>query len=357
MEKKIMRSGVTLNDLKFIENPKNRRAFLIALREVEEEGFEIFDKEESLNKIHELETKAPETKAKSLDELTQVAIGSTPASRASDYSVRKRNFTNTNAVDLKEYKYWRDPDFTLPGTAPKKSMDAPKRPSSSFARPSFDDFFMDDTQSRPAPKTDAKNNSKLYDELFSEIVKDHEPKNRTIKTKTYETLERASGSGEFVEDNKKTIDDIPQTRSVNKYATAQYRANAKKRMEKFLELQAAKKKEENDKKRAEDRKKLEEQKALEETIDSTEEVESEKPVTKEKKTPSASDTDKTQTETQEKPKTRKKSNKLVVEVIAPPEEEKPKKTSTKKKSTTTKPRKRKKKLDADIKIYRHINID
>ena len=47
--------NVTLDDLKFIENPKNRKAFLIALREVEEEGFDFDEATKVLSKQSKLE--------------------------------------------------------------------------------------------------------------------------------------------------------------------------------------------------------------------------------------------------------------------------------------------------------------
>ena len=112
---------------------------------------------------------------------------------------------------------------------------------------------------KPEKKPNTTNKS-LYDELFSEIVKDHEPKNRTQKTETYKAVEKFASDYDENEDRllsrekqTKTQEDKPHQ---NKYSTLEYRANAKKRAEQFLAMQAEKKKKEAEEKRAEERKKL-----------------------------------------------------------------------------------------------------
>lgn len=333
-----MGNNVTLDDLKFIENVKNRKAFLIALREVEEEGFYLFDAEESIKKINELEKQQPEKVNNPLQELANISVGSTPAQRAGDFAIRKRKFTLTNAVDLKDYKYWRDPNFGKTNEPQKSSSPFSTGSSPKPSRPVFDNFFDDMPKPDKKPST---TNKSLYDELFGEIVKDHEPKNRTQKTETYKAVEKFAS--DYDENEDRLLSSEKQTKTQeekphqNKYSTLEYRANAKKRAEQFLAMQAEKKKKEAEAKRAEERKKL----AIIDEDETAEDIEVQ--------------------ETDVKPvkKTRAKAPaKLMVEVVAS-DEEKPKKKATTKKKTTTqaKPRKRKKKLDADIKLYRNIHID
>ena len=93
-------ANITLKDLKFIDDVKNRKAFLIALREVEEEGYLESDVKDAARKIHEIEKQKPQNPKTTAEELAKMAVGTTPAERAFNNVVKKRNFTNTNAVDM-----------------------------------------------------------------------------------------------------------------------------------------------------------------------------------------------------------------------------------------------------------------
>ena len=346
-------SGVTLNDLKFIEDPKHRKAFLIALREVEEEGFDALSLEEGVRKMKGLEKAhvVHKDKQTAMDNALK-AIGSSPRERATSSMIKKRNFTHTNAVDLKDYKYWRDPDFD------KKQGQVPKSPFSSSFDDSFESVFnrreglsQASPVAQPKPKS-SQSPSKpksLYDELFADIVKDHEVVKTKEKTQTYKDIERIiDGNAEV-----KPVNTLAKKPHVNKYSTPEYAETVKKRVAKFQEIQEQKRLAEEEAKREIARKKLQAEKVEKEAALAEDEL--------------------------NKGKT-KKSDKLTVEIIGV--DEKPKTTTkksttatTKKKTSTastttkstaknsastktaTKPRKRKKKLDADIKLYRNIHID
>jgi len=73
---------VTLDDLKFIEDKKNRRAFLIALREVEAEGFDLAEANAAAKKIHEIETTPVEVNESKREGIDLKTVGATPAERA-----------------------------------------------------------------------------------------------------------------------------------------------------------------------------------------------------------------------------------------------------------------------------------
>ena len=191
----------------------------------------------------------------------------------------------------------------------------------------------------------------LYDELFGSISKDHEVSERPKRTPTdiYKMLD--DRLNDVPEEDKLANSSAPQTKSEpekkagGKYQSQEYKELAKKRSEEF-------------KKRAEEREKSKREKELDEK---------EKKLEEERKELQAK---RVKLEAMEaEAKANQEKTKLVVEVVAPEAViEKPKKTTAKKstkststkKSTASKPkttRKRKKKLDADIKLYKHIVID
>ena len=331
---------VTLDDLKFIEDPRNRKAFLIALREVEEEGFDMAEAEAAARRIREIEETPVQKKQTKEDIANDVLVGSTPAERASQVAIKKRNFTHTNAVDLKDYKYWRDPDF---GVEKKKPIHAASTQKSGF----FDDSAPANNEGNKPRK------SSLYEELFGDMSRDHEPAKSTRPTSLFERLNNLIDddddddmlssnnkvSSETPKSEEKSVEQVPVEEKLkartNKYQTKEYSEVVKRRAEEFKRMQEENQKKEEAKRLEEEAKKLEQERK---------ELQA-KRVELEAREAEAAANAKAQND-----------NKLTVEVIAP---ESPKKKAPAKKKTTTaaKPRKRKKKLDSDIKLYHGIVID
>lgn len=319
---------VTLDDLKFIDDKKNRRAFLIALREVEAEGFDITEANAAAVKIHEIETTPAEEKVNKREELAKKAIGATPAERASASSF-KRSFTNTNAVDMKDYKFWRDPDFDKP----KNSSNRQKSASPFASR----GMFEDSTDSSEVLSSMPTRKKSLYDELFGD-AKDHETTTKAKATsKLYKELENLASdqNGEATASPK----EVKGQTKENKFLSDEYKQKAKARADAFKKKLEDEEREKEAKRLEEEAKRLEEErKALQA-----------KRVELEAREAEAAANEK-----------RLEESKLIVEVVAPENKptSTPKKKSTEKKTTTpAKTRKRKKKYDADIKLYRNIHID
>jgi len=318
---------VTLDDLKFIEDKKNRRAFLIALREVEAEGFDLAEANAAAKKIHEIETTPVEVNESKREGIDLKTVGATPAERAAASSF-KRSFTNTNAVDMKDYKYWRDPDFDK-----SKNLNNRQRSSNPFASRNM---FEDSIESSMSHSMMPEKKKSLYDELFGD-AKDHEVTSKAKPTsKLFKELESLAD-----EPQEDTIDK-PQTVSnqtkENKFLSDEYKQKAKVRAEAF-------------KKKLEDEEREKEAKRLE---DEAKRLEEERKALQAKRV----ELEAREAEAAANEK-RLEESKLVVEVVAPENASQTKKKSSSgaTKVNTPKTRKRKKKYDADIKLYRNIHID
>ncbi|MBQ9790625.1 MAG: hypothetical protein IJW24_03420 [Clostridia bacterium] len=305
--------NIKLRDLYFIEDNKHRRAFLKALREVEEEGFEIEEAETATIMMKNLKAEAAEKQKLAANVArNQELKGSTPA----DLSVAARfksqaakKYSETNAIDLKDYKYWRSDEI-------KKIQAEEERKNVTAKSPSPFDF------SRSMPKK--KSGATLYDELFGDD--DDDGFKPYPKTKTYRALEGMLDGDDDVNETK-------ASQSTQSFRES-YLAKHKDRIEKNKSLvhdvmSERKEKVDAEKKKAdmiaEAQKIIEEKKAAK----STQSIQA-----------------KVAPKTEVQPET-----KLVVEVIAPEiKQEKPK--------VQRKPRgKGKKKMDHDIKRFHSIKID
>lgn len=288
---------IKLRDLYFIEDNRHRRAFLKALREVEEEGFEVVDKAATITKVRKMEKAAASKKqqlAANTDRAATALVGSTPAdfSRMNRLKLKPKVYTETNAVDMKKYKYWRDEEFN--------------RIKEQYAPISSKTFDLSDR-----PKTT------LYDELFGDdFDKPHEADTLSNRTQTYQDIE------DFLK-NKEEKSKSEKLESVKQsyLASSQKRAHIQDRLAQLEAIKNSKDKEKTT------------QEPKEETVSPL--LDSSNPI------------DNDDTEPVE--------NKITVEVVAP--EEKPEPIKPKRKTTATKKRKRTKKLDADIRLYRDIKID
>lgn len=349
-------SRVTLNDLKFIEDPKNRKAFLIALREVEEEGIDVSSFEEGVRKMKGFEKAhtVHKNRETTLD-IAQKAIGSSPRERQSANLIKKRKFTNTNAVDLKDYKYWRDPDFD------KKQNSTSKSPFSHSFDDDFENMFKRRegfspvsvaSETKPKVTQSPSKPKSLYDELFADVIKDHEIVKTKEKTQSYKDIERIIDGTDEVKPVNPYVK--PHT---NRYNNPAYAKSVKERVEKFHAIQEEKRLAEEEVKREAARKKLQAEKVEKEAEIAEADV-NQKPKKSNKLTVEIVGVDDNPKTSTKKPTIRKSTsasnqkksstNSIVTKSTA--------KNSTSSK-TTTKPRKRKKKLDADIKLYRNIHID
>ena len=154
-------ADVKMKDLYYIDGKKERKAFITALRELEEEGFEVPEKTVNMriarkalgNKNVDDENLA----ANDLRSAQTERVGATPAELSSVAKMRRANartFTETTAVDMKDYKYWRDDEFS------KRKKDL--LGDDSF---SFDD--NDDDDEEEYDKVEPKTGASLFDELFS----------------------------------------------------------------------------------------------------------------------------------------------------------------------------------------------
>ena len=306
-------SNVRLRDLYFIEDNRHRRAFLKALKEVEEEGYEIKEVETAVSKIKKVQTSSVQ-KQKAAANATKAEgnRGATPAELSAVQRLKSqaaRKYSQTNAVDLKDYKHWRrDEAEKLMERNNKKT--GPKLPGFEFA------------SSKPTTSSvmaGRRPRATLYDELFDE---DDAEVASFPKTKTYAAIESILGDDSGTAFEKEESKPEPKKQLVSK--SPESRLASRRRAHDSLEKS---------------RKMLEEYIAKQDS--------SIKPEPK-----------KLGTDDQEKtPK------KVVVEVVAPEEpiaEEVPQEVKVQAPKKARKPRgkgKKKKVLDADIKRYHFINYD
>ena len=308
-----------LRDFYFIEDPKHRRAFLKALKEVEEEGFEIEDAGLLATKIHKLEAETLQKRkaANTAKAITETSVGSTPAdlSRMNRMSSPKsRKYTNTNAVDLKDYKYWRDEYYKK--DEPNNGLDNDPIDEFDFPRPKFG-------------RNDRKKPS-LYEELFGETKSHEAPFERTKRSKLYDEIES------MLNDDK--VDDNSERGLV------ETRVESKPKKSGIDILRKNYLKDEKNQKHVEDTmKSYYENKLAQEKAEIQAKADSKIKDAKAEANKAIAEAKKAKAEADEAKK------KLTVEVVAA--EEKPKKT--RKPST----KKKRKKLDSDIKLYRNIKID
>lgn len=107
-----------MKDLYFIEGRKERKAFLTALKELEEEGFEVPEKTVSLRIARKAlgnKDDGENSLAANSARLAQTdRIGATPAELSTIAKIRRQNsrvYTETTAVDMKDFKYWRQDEL------------------------------------------------------------------------------------------------------------------------------------------------------------------------------------------------------------------------------------------------------
>ena len=171
---------IKLKDLYFIEDNKHRRAFLKALREVEEEGFEIEEMETATIKIKQIQETSFEKQKVAANAAKNTELkGATPAELSMAMIMKRKaakKYAETNAVDMKNYKYWRDDELKrIEG----KNDNSKKDNGSGY---STFDMPREKGKSRKPGMT-------LYDELFGSGSDSEDFVKPFPKTRTYETLD------------------------------------------------------------------------------------------------------------------------------------------------------------------------
>ncbi len=333
-------SDIKLRDLYFIGDAKHRRAFLKALKEVEDEGFEISDVQTATLKIKDLqersfvEQKQAANTAKSAD-----LVGATPAELSVSARLKSqaaRKYAETNAVDLKNYKYWREDELTKI----KRENDR-KSGGDDFGKKTSPFDFSTSLPKRQAKKSGAS----LYDELFGNgDDEDFEP---FPKTETYKTIESIMGSDSTtkIETKTKSIRESYLSNPSYKKKIEQNKSLALGIMNEQRLAKANKKQELID----ESKKMLME--PVEDVVEQKAEVvEQGKPKTTRAKKADVSSVESEEAKDVSLSTDEAEKGKLVVEVVAPEVPQKPK--------MARKPRgKAKKKVDHDIMRYHKIKID
>jgi len=316
---------IRLRDLYFIQDNKHRRAFLKALREVEEEGFEIQNTQDVAVKISSIEKKSAKTqKAAANTAKKQDLQGATPAELSRMNRLRAKEavkYTEANSVDMRDFKFWRQDEFNKIKEKEQKSRDE-KNKFNFFSEPSKNN--KDSNPFRPK--------GSLYDELFglNDDDNDEPVEDITLRTKTYQQIEDIIGDEKGGSDSNKTEEEAKKT-AVEKLKSS------------YVSIPG-------NRSRIEQRKKMlqnildEQQHKKDAVLESVQDKEDDKSLE------------------QVDSKTDDTSSAITVEVVAPEQElpEKVEEVEKPKKTVNRKPRgksKKKKTLDADIKRYHKIKID